>query len=232
MKLNKISKALIFCFSIFPVLQSVSLSAGESVVGYVIDAQGSVAKSYSAGMPIINKTKINVSSDSKLTIFHNKKCEIIEIKGTIITFSLATYKPRILPSIKRLSVGCAAEYYPKGSNSGINLRGRKKKSQLNPIFLIQLTNPIGKTQKHAKLKLKPNLDKKSPPYNGANEVELPIDLGSLIIKWPKNKPLLKPDTEYTIYLFQNGKNHEFKDSIRTIESKNNTNSIQIIILKP
>ena len=71
---NKTSKFLISCFSAFFVFQSLTLSAGESIVGYVLAAQGPIEKQYSAGMAISNKTKIDVSGDSKLTVFHHKKC--------------------------------------------------------------------------------------------------------------------------------------------------------------
>jgi len=230
---NKTSKFLISCFSAFFVFQSLTLSAGESIVGYVIKAQGPIEKQYSAGMAISNKTKIDVSGDSKLTVFHNKKCETIEIKGTTITFRLASYKPRISTSIRRLNVGCAAAYHPKGSSSGLTLRSSKKnKSRLNPTFLIHQINQVDKTVKYEKLTLKPHMDKNPPPYNTAKEVELTIDNNSHVINWPKDKPLLKPDTEYKIYLLQGDKVHEFENSIRTTSFENKDEFLKIIILKP
>ncbi|MEE2687821.1 MAG: hypothetical protein VX430_00195, partial [Pseudomonadota bacterium] len=129
---NKTSKFLISSFSAFFVFRALTLSAGESIVGYVLEAQGPIKKQYSAGMVISNKTKIDISGDSRLTVFHNKKCETIEIKGTTITFRLASYKPRISTSIRRLNVGCAAAYYPKGSSS--SLIAKKIKPGPNPHF--------------------------------------------------------------------------------------------------
>ena len=99
MKRNRTSQVLIACFSALTILQSISVTAGENVVGYVLDARGSVAEQYPMGMPIVNKTKIDVSATSKLTVFHNKKCETIEITGTANTVFIRSYGKQLYLNI-------------------------------------------------------------------------------------------------------------------------------------
>ena len=235
MGFGKKSNFLIFMFSIFSISNFKPVPAGASVVGYILDAQGSISKYYSAGMPIINKTRIKVPRDSTLTLFHNKKCETIEVKGVSIILRAATYKPRISSSIKRLSGGCAAVYHAKGSKSGFTLRSlgsEQKRSKLNPTFLIHSTNSIDRNFKYSKLELKPIVNNQTTIHNSSIEIQLPIGVGSRIIKWPKNKPSLKPDTEYEIFLLQNDKRNKFEQKIKTVKSKETKNILQIIILAP
>ena len=163
----KTFKLLICYLTIYLVCPSASISAGETTVGYILDAQGPIAKEYAVGTAIINKTKIHVPVDSKLTLFHNKKCEIIEVSGVTITLRLATYKPNASPSIRHLSNGCAAIYHPKGSNSGIVLRSTKSgrnRNHLKPTFIIQTRNQSVGGDGHSKLELQRIKNHEPPSY--------------------------------------------------------------------